>query len=649
MANYIVTNNPTFFQCIGDYLYCSIEEMAQMCAPFDALACDSETTGLSRRSGKLFCIQIGTGQDNFIVDMQEHNRPIRWREVEHILQGKHLVFHNATFDMGFFMDKGFYPDPFYIHDTMIASQIIYNGQKMIRHGFGFAMSRELGIEYDKTVQKDIGRIQLTEDKAIKYAFNDVDELLRLYTHLYDKCVKEGCVDTYNQRRQYTMILAYISNCGIPIDVGYWKEKMQVDQENMSKAKVEVEAYIYKHLSQFRNKQFDLFDVEAEKISINIDSPQQAIPVFQELGINTIDGQGKLSIKDDVIQKTPHEFVDLWLAYKKSSHRVSSFGQSILDCVCEEGRVYSDLKAILNTGRISCYNSKEPSHKIINSLNLPRDKETRDCFRAKEGYDMIVGDFDAQELVCSADISRDATQMAAVHNPDLDLHCAFCRLIHKPKLDDLSDDEIKAEYNDLRQEAKISNFALAFGGSAMTLHQNQNMPIEQAERVEEAYQELYAGVFEAAEKRLKIALEKGYIESALGFRLHLEYFDEYLEEKRIIDQWGNYQWSLYRKGKAQYRAIWDYKNFIQEPPLVDEEYPEGPRQEWEGEVPDVTDEESYYYYLDNKAFIRKHFQRVSAYKRLVMNNPVQSAAAHGTIAGTLNLFKRILKEGDIGKV
>ena len=52
--NYIVTKNPHFFKQIGDYSYCSLEDLKLT----PTVAVDSETTGLDWKIDEMFCLQI---------------------------------------------------------------------------------------------------------------------------------------------------------------------------------------------------------------------------------------------------------------------------------------------------------------------------------------------------------------------------------------------------------------------------------------------------------------------------------------------------------------------------------------------------------------------------------------------------------------
>ncbi len=100
--NYIVTKNPTFFEAIGQYNYCTFEEMGEMLTK--GIAVDTETTGLNAQDDKIFAVQIGTGKDNFLMDLQEYRDKKKQQGLGTVLpylEGRHLVFHNGLFDLGF--------------------------------------------------------------------------------------------------------------------------------------------------------------------------------------------------------------------------------------------------------------------------------------------------------------------------------------------------------------------------------------------------------------------------------------------------------------------------------------------------------------------------------------------------------------------
>ena len=610
--NYIITNNKSFFEKIGNYNYCNLSEMVLP----DTIGFDTETTSLKPFAGDVFSIQIGTGQDNYLIDLQKLGGEITFEEVIPFLKDKKLVGHNLTFDLGWCYKHNFYPTK--VFDTFIASKILYNGDKNIyRHDFGTVMERELNLIYDKTEQQNIARTQLSNHKAITYAFNDVDRILDLLNAMGTKIKRKGQLDTFLLHNRYIKALAYIESCGLPIDEQQWLNKIELDKEVFKENERKVIEYIYEHLPQYRDLQIDMFSNE-KRILPSLSSALQMIPVFKDFGINVKSDTepDKETIAENIISKSDHEFVKIWLEFQGSLHDLTTFGANILEKV-ENGRIYTNYNPILDTARISTRKGD------VNVLNLPANQRTRDCFRAKEGYKMIVSDYEGQENAVLAGKSLDSVMIDSVVN-GADLHCAFARMIF-PLLRDLSDDEIKNNHKDKRNFAKPSRFALAYGGNGYTIAMNQNLPVEEGERIEKLYKELHSGVYEWGEAVLQESIEKGYIASCMGFRLYLPFFEDFKKSEYWIKKKDSIFWEQYRKGKEEYKKKAENTDYV------------------------VKDDKSYKHYIRNKGMVSDFFRQKSKYFRLCLNNPIQTTAAHQTKLAVAMLFEEILKNNHIGDV
>lgn len=445
--NYIITNRKEYFFSIGQYNYCSLKEMILP----KKISCDTETTSLKPYKGELFAVQIGTGKDNYLIDIAS----IGIENVIPYLQNKVLVFHNAKFDLGWFYKHNFFP--WKVRDTFLASKILHNGLVTIRHSFGHVMERELGIDYDKSEQKNIAKMQLSTDKAIQYCFNDVDRLLELDDALNKKIIEGGYLNAYQLHRRHIRALAYMEQCGVPISLDKWKQKIERDKEELKIKEQAVIDYIFDHLPEYRNNQLDMFVVTRD-VKISPSSPLQMIPIFKKLEINVLDPEGKESTSEDVIKKTKHPFVDIFLEYKSIAHDVSTFGENFIPAI-HEGRLYTSYSPIMDTARISAGGKNADKSKEINTLNLPANKKTRECVEANPGYKYLVADYSGQETVTGADITGDEAMISSIVNNSC-LHCAFTRVLN-PVLKELSDQEIIEKHKDKRQAAKAPRFCLNY--------------------------------------------------------------------------------------------------------------------------------------------------------------------------------------------
>lgn len=607
--NFIVTNRQDYFDKIGQYNYCSISDISLP----RVIACDSETTAIKTYEGELFAIQVGTGTDNYLFDIES----IDIQEVFELIQDKVLVFHNAKFDLGWFYKYGFFP--WKVRDTFLASKILYNGISQYRHGFGYVMERELGLQYDKSEQKNIAKVKLSTAKAIQYCFNDVDKLLDLDRALNIKIIEGGYLPAYQLHRRHIRALAYMEQCGLPISEELWDKKISSDIEEMKKKEKIVVNYIYKNLPQFRKQQLDLFSTE-EEIMVNLDSPAQMIPVFNALGINTLDGEGKESTAEDVITKTKHEFNDIWLDYKSISHDVSTFGENFKPHIYK-GRLYTQYNPILDTARISAGGKDVEGNPQINTLNLPANQKTRSCFVANPGFKYIVADYEGQENTVGADQHGDPVMISSVVNGD-DLHCAFARVLY-PELKDLSDDEIKKNHKDKRTDAKSPRFLFSYGGNAYTLNATANIPMPRALEIEAAYKELHAGIYEWGEKRLKEAIKLGYIHYWGGFRLHLWNFDFFKKKHVWITLLDKDFWTNYRIGKREFQA---------------EKKAKEEKKEYI-----VKNKASYDLYRKNVYDISQYFKAKANYFKLCLNGPIQGVSAFQTKAAVNKIYEYIWKK------
>lgn len=615
--NYIITQNKAFFEKIGNYNYCNLSDMVLP----EMIAVDTETTSLSAFDGEIFAIQIGTGNNNYLIDLQDHKEnKIILDEVMPFIMNKVMIFHNSAFDLSFFFVKNYFPKR--VGDTMLASMILHNGEFGVSHSFKSCMERELGVFYDKTEQANIARVQLSQPSTIEYCFNDVDRLLDLHNDLVLKLNDYKAIDSYRLHCRHIRALTYMELCGLPISKDKWKLKMDKDFYQYKKCEREIIDYIFDHLPKYRVLQMDMFSND-KKVNCLLSSPKQMIEVFKDLGINVTykeKGEIKESLEKSVISKSDHEFVKIWLNYKEVEHNVTTFGEGIYSKI-RDGRIYTHFKPIVDTARISSRKGE------INFLNFPANKETRECFEANEGFDIIVADYAGQETVVGADITGDEAMIASIVEGK-DLHCAFARVLF-PELSDLSDEEIIKEHKAKRNASKAPRFCFQFGGTGFTLAENEGISVEEGERIEKLFKELHHGVYAYGEAKLKEALEYGYIQYAMGFKLKLPMFDIFTQLDEKISNLDRDFWYKYRMGKQENLRFEKAKS--------------------KGREYVIADIEAYKCFQANKLMMKDYFSLKSQYMRLCLNAPTQGTAAHQTKMATVLLFNEIEKNNDYWKV
>lgn len=88
------------------------------------LGCDTETSSLSVRYGKLFSVQFSDGDFNVLIPISEG---VALGKLAGILENPNItkIFHNARFDMEFLRENGYQVRS--VFDTMIAEKLLTKG------------------------------------------------------------------------------------------------------------------------------------------------------------------------------------------------------------------------------------------------------------------------------------------------------------------------------------------------------------------------------------------------------------------------------------------------------------------------------------------------------------------------------------------
>jgi DNA polymerase I-like protein with 3'-5' exonuclease and polymerase domains len=172
---------------------------------------------------------------------------------------------------------------------------------------------------------------------------------------------------------------------------------------------------------------------------------------------------------------------------------------------------------------------------------------------------------------------------------------------------------------------------AFGGNGYTAAKNLNLPIEEGDKLYNAYKKLHEGIFNWGEGVLEDAMKNGYIESAAGFKLKLPMFDRFKELQTKMDSFDKEFWTKYKIGKEENALMLESLEDKTQPPYV------------------IQNNHTHQLYLNNKGTISEYFSMKSQYFRLCLNNPIQATAAHQTKKAACILFDTIIANGDLNKV
>ena len=267
--------------------------------------------------------------------------------------------------------------------------------------------------------------------------------------------------------------------------------------------------------------FDLVGYE-----FNLNSPKQlGEALFVKLGLpagkKTKSGY---STNVEVLEslKDKHPAVELLLEYRQLAKLKSTYCDSMVKTVAEDGRIHSTLNQTeTRTGRIS---STDP-----NLQNIPVRTELgstmRKYFVAPEGRVLCDADYSQIELRVLADISGDAAMIEAF-NSGADIHTATAAQVFG-----LPIDAVPAV---MRSRAKAVNFGIVYGIGAFSLAKDINVSFGEAKEYINSYLRRYSGVDQYMQKVVADAQQNGYVETSFGRR---RYLPELLSSNHAMRSFG----------------------------------------------------------------------------------------------------------------
>ena len=141
------------------------------------LGCDTETSSLSARNGKLFSVQFSDGAFNVLIPVSER---VSLGKLEEILADPQIVkvFHNAKFDLEFLRESGFPVQNVFC--TMLAEKVLTRGAGQ-SVSLAETLYRYFAVDLDKSQRAKFNRTWngVWTDELVNYALSDVVYLPQL--------------------------------------------------------------------------------------------------------------------------------------------------------------------------------------------------------------------------------------------------------------------------------------------------------------------------------------------------------------------------------------------------------------------------------------------------------------------------------------
>lgn len=167
------------------------------------LGCDTETSGLSARHGKLLSVQFSDGSFSVLVPISEG---VALGKLANILENPQItkIFHNARFDLEFLRENGYFTQN--VFDTMIAEKVLTHGADQ-SISLAETLYRYFAVDLDKSQRAKFGNKNwngVWTDELVNYALSDVIYLPEL------KRQQETWLERLGLKEKFLQSLAKIS-------------------------------------------------------------------------------------------------------------------------------------------------------------------------------------------------------------------------------------------------------------------------------------------------------------------------------------------------------------------------------------------------------------------------------------------------------
>lgn len=163
------------------------------------VGCDTETSGLSPKHGRIFSVQFSDGDFNVLVPTSEG---VDLGRLAEILDDPNIVkiFHNAKFDMDFLCAYGFGIRN--VFDTMIAEKILTRGAGQSA-SLAETLYRYFAVDLDKSQRSKFVKSWngVWTDELVHYALSDVVYLPELMNRQTLWLERLGLTETFERQME----------------------------------------------------------------------------------------------------------------------------------------------------------------------------------------------------------------------------------------------------------------------------------------------------------------------------------------------------------------------------------------------------------------------------------------------------------------
>lgn len=380
-----------------------------------------------------------------------------------------------------------------LFDTMLAHYLL---NPELRHGMDYLA--ETYLKYKTVPIEDLigpkGKKQASMrtvpiEQIKEYAAEDADVTLRL-KHYFAPLLKQEGLESlfFEMEMPLIYVLAEMEATGVKLDTNALKQSSEVLSQQLST----LEESIYDLAGQ----------------SFNINSTKQVGEIlFDKLKLDEKAKKtktGGYSTSEEVLEKIrgKHPIVDKLLEYRGIKKLLSTYIDALPALIHPEtGKIHTSFnQAVTATGRLSSTNPNLQNIPVRDELG----REIRKAFIADDDDCIFFSaDYSQIELRLMAHLSNDP-HMVEAFCCGADIHAATAAKIYGIPVEEVT--------SDMRRKAKTANFGIIYGISVFGLAERLSIPRAESKELIDGYFQTYPRIKEYMEESIRVAKEKGYVET-----------------------------------------------------------------------------------------------------------------------------------------
>ncbi len=380
-----------------------------------------------------------------------------------------------------------------LFDTMIAHYLL---NPELRHGMDYLA--ETYLKYKTINIEELigpkGKNQLSMrdvpiEHICEYAAEDADVTLKLKNFFTPELKKEGLDNLFNTiEMPLIYVLAEMEYSGVTIDTTALKQ-----------SSIELTASLNKI-------EYEIYELAGAEFNIN-STKQVGEILFDKLKLDEKAKKtktGNYSTSEDVLEKlrNKHPIIGKLLEYRGLKKLLSTYIDALpLLINPKTGKIHTSFnQAVTSTGRLSSTNPNLQNIPVRDELG----REIRKAFIPDNANCLFFSaDYSQIELRIMAHLSGDPHMIEAFRT-GADIHAATAAKIYGVPVNEVT--------SDMRRKAKTANFGIIYGISVFGLAERLSIPRTESKELIDGYFNTYPRIKEYMDESIKVAKEKGYVET-----------------------------------------------------------------------------------------------------------------------------------------